>query len=191
LNDRKTTGKPITVTQWRTPDDLLCPVKIWASITNRILSYEGANENSPVSLAKYKHNIINVTAEMTDDVCRDGVVAIGERKLGILRSDIRTGTLRSRAAMAMCLAGVLVFSIMLVGRWSSKAFLKYIRKQVQEFLHGISSKMMEIQSFEHIRNPTETNPMENIVGGLVFFADGMKLAEEASSPKGRGRGRTN
>ena len=29
---------------------------------------------------------------------------------------------------------------------------------------GISSKMIEVQSFKHVLNPTETNPMENIVG---------------------------
>ena len=44
-NDRKTD----TVTQWRTADKLLCPVKIWASLVTRIPSYKGTNENSPVS----------------------------------------------------------------------------------------------------------------------------------------------
>jgi hypothetical protein len=52
--------------------------------------------------------------------------------------------------MAMYLTGVPVFSIMLIGRWSSTAFLKYIWKQIQEFLQGISSKMIEVQSFKHI-----------------------------------------
>ena len=71
-----------------------------------------------------------------------------------------------RRAMVMYLAGVPVFSIMLIGRWSSTAFLRYIQKQIQEFLQGISSKMIEVQSFKHVQNPTETNPMENIVGDL-------------------------
>jgi hypothetical protein len=66
--------------------------------------------------------------------------------------------------MAMYLTGVPVFLIMLIGRWSSTSFLKYIRKQVQEFLQGISLKMIEVQSFKHVQNPTETHPMENIVG---------------------------
>jgi len=65
--------------------------------------------------------------------------------------------------MAMYLAGVPVFSIIPIGRWSSTAFLKYIRKQIQEFLH-ISSKRIEVQSFLHIQNPTEMNLMENIDG---------------------------
>jgi len=132
----------------------------------RIRSYKGANKNSPISLVKHKSQIINITGEMIADLCRDGVVPIGETKLGICRSEIGTRSIRSEAAMAMYLAGVPVFSIMLIGRWSSTAFLKYIRKQVQEFSQGISSKMIEVQSFKHVQNPTETNPMENIVGDL-------------------------
>ena len=79
-NDRKAD----TVTQWLSSDELLCPFK-----TRRILSYKGANKNSPVSLVKHKSQIINVTREMIADLCRD--------------------------------------------------------------------------SFKHVQNPTETNPMENIV----------------------------
>ena len=74
--------------------------------------------------------------------------------------------------MAMYLSGVPVLYIMLIGRWSSTAFLKYIRKQVQEFLQGISSKMIEVQTFKHVQNPTETNPMENIVGDSFLFLMG-------------------
>eukprot|EP00978_Attheya_sp_CCMP212_P039694 scaffold208788_cov31-Attheya_sp.AAC.1 len=42
----------------------------------------------------------------------------------------------------MYLAGVPVFTIMLIGWWSSDAFLRYIRHQVQEFSAGVSSKML-------------------------------------------------
>jgi hypothetical protein len=59
--------------------------------------------------------------------------------------------------------------MMLIGRWSYTAFLKYIRKQVQEFSQGISSKMMDVQSFKHVQIPTETNPMENMIVGDSFL----------------------
>jgi hypothetical protein len=49
--------------------------------------------------------------------------------------------------MAMYLAGVPVFMIMLLGRWSSDAFLHYIRKQVKEFSKGISIKMIQNENF--------------------------------------------
>ena len=88
---------------------------------------------------------------MIADLCRDGVVTIGETKLGILiRSEIGTKSIRSGAVMAMYLSGVPVFSIMLIGRWLSTAFLKYSRKQVQEFSQGTSSKMIEVQNFKHV-----------------------------------------
>ncbi len=71
--------------------------------------------------------------------------------------------------MAMYLSGVPISLIILIGRWSSTVFLKYIRKQVQEFLHGIFSKMTKVQSFKHVQNQTEMNPMENIVGDLFLL----------------------
>jgi hypothetical protein len=43
--------------------------------------------------------------------------------------------------MAMYLSGVPMFTIMLLGRWSSNALLHYIRKQVKEFSSGISQKI--------------------------------------------------
>ena len=109
---------------------------------------------------------------MIADLCRDGVVTIEETKLGILQSEIGTTSICSGAAIAMYLSGVPVFSIMLIGSWSSTAFLKYIQKQVQEFLQGISSKMIVVQTFKHVRNPTETNPMENVVGDLFLLLMG-------------------
>jgi hypothetical protein len=94
---------------------------------------------------------------MIADLCRDGVVGICETKLGIRRSEIGTRSIRSGAVMVMYLAGVPVFSIMLIGRWSSTAFLRYIRKQIQEFLQGISSKMIEVQSFKQKPNRNKSD----------------------------------
>jgi hypothetical protein len=72
-------------------------------------------------------------------------------------------SIRSGAAMAMYLAGVPIFSIMLIGCWTL-AFLKYTRKQVQDFSHSISSKMIKIQSFKHINYPNTTDMTDSIVG---------------------------
>ena len=35
-----------------------------------------------------------------------------------------------------------VFTIMLLGRWKSNAFLNYIRKQVKQFSHNVSVRML-------------------------------------------------
>jgi hypothetical protein len=52
---------------------------------------------------------------MISNLIKDGVVAIGEMKLGILCPEVTTHSIRCRAAMAMYLAGVPIFSIMLIG----------------------------------------------------------------------------
>ena len=92
----------------------------------------------------------------------------------------------------MYLAGVPIFSIMLIGRWSSTAFLNYIRKQVQKFSHEISSKIIK-KSFKHIQNPqsgyypTSTHPMKTI-GGDSFAVMVAKIDGGSITADGRGRG---
>jgi hypothetical protein len=49
--------------------------------------------------------------------------------------------------MALPLADVPVYIIMLLGRWSSDAFLLYIRTSVVEFSHDISTKMIQRRLF--------------------------------------------
>ena len=50
----------------------------------------------------------------------------------------------------MYLDEVPVYTIMLIGRWSSDAFLKYIRKQVEQFSHNVSRRMIKNQFFTHV-----------------------------------------
>ncbi len=48
--------------------------------------------------------------------------------------------------MAMYLGKCPVYTVMLIGRWSSDAFLRYIQKQVMEFSHNVSKKMLKFQT---------------------------------------------
>ena len=57
---------------------------------------------------------------------------------------------RQGAAMEMYLAGVPVYTIMLIGRWSSDAFLRYIRKQVEQFSKDVAQRMLTHRSFRTI-----------------------------------------
>ncbi len=64
--------------------------------------------------------------------------------------------------MAMFIAGVPVFTIMLLGCWSSDAFLRHIQQQVQEFSKGVSDKMISNEHFFTISSVTnDTTTMEN------------------------------
>ncbi len=64
--------------------------------------------------------------------------------------------IRSGAAMAMFLSDCLVCLIMMIGCWSSNAFLLYIRKQVEQFNHNVSKRMTTQMFHWHI--PTYANP---------------------------------
>ena len=49
--------------------------------------------------------------------------------------------------MEMYLMGVPVYTIMLIGRWSSNAFLHSIWKQVEQFSKDVAQKMLTYRSF--------------------------------------------
>jgi hypothetical protein len=49
--------------------------------------------------------------------------------------------------MGMFLAGTPVYTIMLMGRWLSDAFIRYIRKQMLSLGHSISAKMLTYEQF--------------------------------------------
>jgi hypothetical protein len=68
------------------------------------------------------------------------------------KNEIGTYSIYSGLAMAMYLGKCTVYSIMLIGRWSSDAFLWYICKQVMEFSHNVSWKMLNYQSYWHVPN---------------------------------------
>ncbi len=89
---------------------------------------------------------------------RIAAASIGPDELGFTPDQIGLHSARSGAAMAMYLAGVPVFTIMLLGRWSSDAFLRYIRKQVREFSTGISSKMIQNENFYTVPTASSDDP---------------------------------
>jgi len=97
---------------------------------------------------------------------------LGEDELGFSPDQVGLHSARSGAAMAMYLAGVPVVKIMLLGRWSSDAFLRYIRRQVKEFSGGVSQKMISNERFFTIssiqNNITEDRPLTSKFGPTSF-----------------------
>jgi hypothetical protein len=49
--------------------------------------------------------------------------------------------------MALYLGHVPVLTIMIIGRWKSDAFLRYIRKQVALFSENLTDRMLDVDSF--------------------------------------------
>lgn len=144
---QKNNEREAKVPSHATRDHTMCPVKFWAALTKRVLSYPGTGEKTHVNTYLKQGKLCQVTSKMILDRMRAVVRTIGETNLGYKATEIGTHSLRSGAAMSMYLAGVPVYTIMLIGRWSSDAFLRYIRRQVQEFSKGISSRMILSQDF--------------------------------------------
>ncbi len=73
--------------------------------------------------------------------------------------------------MEMYLAGVLVYTIMLISRWLSDAFLRYIRKQVKQFSWHVTKQMLMFRLFQmipeiapsvvSIKDPRQRNHRDN------------------------------
>jgi hypothetical protein len=51
---------------------------------------------------------------------------------------------------------------MLLGRWSSNAFLRYIRKEVQEFSSSVSSKMIHQENFYTLQQTINPATIANV-----------------------------
>ncbi len=142
-----------TVTQMALGDPLLCPVRQRAATVKRIWSYPGADEETLVSAVWRHGRIDHITSKMMTDALEARIAAVDHDKLGIKPGKIGTHSIRLGAAMAMYLGECPVYTIMMIGRWSSAAFLRYICKQVEQFSHNVSLWMLRYQFHIHIQEP--------------------------------------
>ncbi len=192
FESQKNERKHDTITQWATPHPVLCPVKAWAAVVSRVRSYTGSSDKTPVSAVLHHGRIKHVTQKQVKDALRDGVKSYGESKLRIGVEEVGTHSIRSGAAMAMYLGGLPVYAIQLIGRWSSDSFMKYLRKQIEEFTLGISTKMLTMQVFRHVPSHALTNPQEPEYGMTAsLMLEGHNYGgRHLSQPEGTGRGET-
>jgi hypothetical protein len=106
----------------------------WACLVNRIWSYEGVTRDTLVcTFRRIGGRLDTIASSQVLMRLRAAATAIGSARLGFEPKEIGTHSLCLGAAMEMYLVGVPVYTIMLIGRWSSDAFLCYIRKQVEQF----------------------------------------------------------
>ena len=140
-----------TITQHCSGDRVLCPVRAAASIVQRIRQYKTHTDTTTINAFLLPSGKMSyISSKMVRDALRAAVTTIGEAKLGFRATNVGTHSLRSGGAMAMHLAEIPVYTIMIIGRWSSDAFLRYIRKQVAQFSQNISKRMLATQSFIHV-----------------------------------------
>ncbi len=136
-----------TVIQGWTDKPVLCPIKSWARLTNRIWKYPGITEDTSVCTVWNHARREQIKSRQVITSLRSACATIGSTCLGFDPIEIGAHSLRLGSAMEMYLAGVPVYTIMLIGRWLSDAFLHYIRKQVKQFSQDVAKKMLTHRSF--------------------------------------------
>ena len=170
---QKNDSRDQQVHMFKTTDKILNPVQAWAVTVQRIRSYSDTNNDTTVCTFKNKvGESHNIQADQVRTQLQSVVDIMGERELGFTKDDVGLHSLRSGGAMAMFLSGTSTITIKKIGRWSSEAFLEYIREQVEDFTAGVAQKMLEFENFNNLQRPSPQANNHNIA---VNKGDGLEV----------------
>jgi hypothetical protein len=128
----------------------MCPVRAAVEIIKRIHAYNLPRDHVrdiQINFIQWESMSYTIPSSLILLKIRTVVKNLGQEKLGFLPEEVGTHSNRSGGAMGMFLAGTPVYTIMLMGRWSSDAFMKYLQKQVLSLSHGIANKMLTFEEF--------------------------------------------
>jgi hypothetical protein len=162
FEDQKNGTKNDRRTHQQTSDPVLCPVKRLVSIVRRILrTVPTADQHTSINTVR----LISVTTQVSSTTLLNFIrstctIGGGNAIFGYDAADIGTKSIRSGAAMGLFLMNHPVHKIMLLGRWSSDAFLVYIRPQVLEWTNNMSQDMIHNNSFTDASDSRKTQPSD-------------------------------
>jgi hypothetical protein len=147
FRDQKNGRKWDSRSQRRTGLLILCPILRWSSIVQRQRRM-GLKDTQPVYTIHNHNSNQLVTTNFIKNILRTTCRLFGSKpEFGFDPSEIGTKSIRSAAAMTLFLADVSTPKIMILGRWSSDAFLDYIRPQVLEWTSSMSRDMVKMDHF--------------------------------------------
>jgi len=132
---------------YKSGDPTLCPVILWASIVRRILSYPSTDKNTPVNTIFTNSKLSTISSATIRVKLRSAASEIGVNTLSFEPANIGTHSIRSGGAMAMYLAQVPTFTIMIIGRWSSDTFIRYIWRKFEQLSLNNSNNMLQHESY--------------------------------------------
>ena len=145
---QKNDHRDVQVHMFRTDDPVLNPVVAWAKTVQRVWSYPGTTEDTTVCrFMKPDGTLSSIHSNQVRDWLRTKVELIGEEVLGFTKDDIGLHSIRSGGAMAVFLSKTSTIIIQRIGRWSSEAFLEYIREQVESFTVDVAQNMLAFEFF--------------------------------------------
>jgi hypothetical protein len=171
-----------TITHQRSNDSIgnkiMCPVRAAAELVSTLYNLGIPSAHVPnlkINTVIHRGKLSTIPSTMILQRIRSAVKYLGKDKLGFTEDDVGTHSNRSGGAMGMFLAGTPVYTIMLLGRWSSDAFMRYIRKQILNMSHGVSSKMITFEEFY-----TVPDFVHNAAGGDLRSRNKNNLATTTS-----------
>ena len=123
-----------------------CPVKIWATIKKRILSYKNTSEKTAVNTFLKNRRLVQITSESIRNHLRKFVISIDPLEKFYQTEKIGTHTIRTSFAMILDSAKVAPHIIKMMGRWLSDAWLRYIRSKLADFSKDLSELMVKTQT---------------------------------------------
>jgi hypothetical protein len=122
-----------TITQSQSGNRIFCPVVACANMV-RDMQRDGNKATDCIyRFLQENGTFADLHSKTALMMLRQALRTVDSESLNIKADDCGLYSLQSSATMAMYLNGIPVYTIMLPGRWSSNAFLRYIRKQVTEF----------------------------------------------------------
>ena len=163
-SDRRTQGKS---------GHELCPVKSWVRVCQRVIaSNKRPNSKTKVcQIGDGKGKTAQVTSNLLIRLLRLTCSRYGKEKgYGIEEHELGTRSIRSGAAMALFLRDHSVEKIMILGRWSSDAFLVYIRPQVLEWTNIMSRDMASTLDFRDLNRRLSRGSDERRGGIMPRFS---------------------
>jgi hypothetical protein len=143
-----------TISHQRSGDSIglgeMCPVLATTKLISRIKSYRIPPEklsDTPINYVEFDGKGFTIPSSLILQKIRQAVTTLGQSVLGFSAKEVGTHSNYSGGTMGMFLSGTPVYTIMLMGRWSSDSFMRYIRKQVLSLSHGIAKKMLTYEQF--------------------------------------------
>jgi hypothetical protein len=149
-------------TQRRTGDPHLCPVIRYAAQVQRILrTVPDATGSTTINTISLDGKVGLITNTYILNILRNTCYSFGGKAtFGFDPHEIGNKSIRSGAAMALFINDISTAKIMILGRWSSDAFLVYIRPQVLEWTNNMSREMIAVDSFFDVQMNHHTTPAD-------------------------------
>ena len=140
FRDQKNGKRMDLRTHSKSGDKRLCPVTIWGDICKRVRRF-GGTERSKVFTLTRDDRTIDITLGRVVRLLKNVGKTISRNHPEVNIGKIGSRSIRSGAAMALFKRDHHPERIKILGRWSSDAFLVYIRPQVLEWTNLMAKDM--------------------------------------------------